>query len=462
MESKRFFGLLALVVLTALLAATLARHGAWPWAILSVAACVASAWKLYGFYTRHTRRIRYLLDAIQNDDFAIRFPVNHGLSQATDDVITATDSSRTDDDTVNRMLNRIIQTLSAIKTDAEQREKYYERILDVADTGLLVIDETDHVMQTNRAVMHLLGMDVLTHLHQLEPLAPELADALRNALPGQQRQVTVTLPMAERQLSMHVSGITLRGQSLRIVALSDIRRELDDREIDTWVRLTRVLTHEIMNGLTPVTSLSQTLLTLPGANDPSIRQGLQAIHSTGEGLLRFVASYRRLTRLPQPHPTLFNVRPFLERQIRLAQEAAPSLRFTLLDTPADLIAYADEGLMAQVVSNLILNAVQAIQAESEDRGADSENSPSAASGQIRLRAYCADDESIHIEVANDGPEIPAQVAEQIFVPFFTTKDEGSGIGLSLSKQIMRMSGGTLSLLPYAATRPFTVFEMVLG
>jgi signal transduction histidine kinase len=115
-----------------------------------------------------------------------------------------------------------------------------------------------------------------------------------------------------------------------------------------------------------------------------------------------------------------------------------------------------------VVSNLILNAVQAIQAESEDRGADSENSPSAASGQIRLRAYCADDESIHIEVANDGPEIPAQVAEQIFVPFFTTKDEGSGIGLSLSKQIMRMSGGTLSLLPYAATRPFTVFEMVLG
>jgi signal transduction histidine kinase len=199
-----------------------------------------------------------------------------------------------------------------------------------------------------------------------------------------------------------------------------------------------------MNGLTPVTSLSQTLLGLPEADRPALRQGLQTIHTTSEGLLRFVESYRRLTRLPQPHPSLVNVRPFLQRQIQLAEEANHAPRFILAEAPDDLIMYADEGLMAQVVTNLLTNAAQ------------------AGASEVTLRAFCADDESIHLQVANNGPEIPAKVAEQIFVPFFTTKQEGSGIGLSLSKQIMRLSGGTLSLLPYNATRPLTVFEMVIG
>jgi nitrogen fixation/metabolism regulation signal transduction histidine kinase len=419
---KTFFLHLTLATAAALLTAALLVMHAWPWALLSAVAWGCSVRKFYRSYTRHIRRVGILLDAVQNKDYAIRFP---------------------SDNLVNQMLNRIVAILSAVKAEAEQREKYYELILDVADTGILVIDEHGHVMQTNREVMRLLDMDVLTHLDQLEPVSPELCTALRGALPGEQRQVAAQVHLAERHFALRVSGITLRDKSLRIVALSDIRRELDDREIDTWIRLTRVLTHEIMNGLTPVTSLSQTLLTLPGADRPEMRQGLLTIHATGEGLLRFVHSYRRLTRLPSPRPTLFNVRPFLERQIRLVGQAS-AVRFRLAQADESLIAYADEGLMAQVVTNLLTNAVQ------------------AGAGEVVLRAYCADDESIHIRVANDGPEIPPDVAAQIVVPFFTTKDEGSGIGLSLSKQIMRMSGGTLSLLPYPATHPYTVFEMVLG
>jgi nitrogen fixation/metabolism regulation signal transduction histidine kinase len=422
---------LTLTLAATLLAAFLLLHHAWLWAALALVIWGIIVWKFYLAYTRHLRRIQFLLEAVENDDYTIRFPASSRYSLREDDV-------------ANRLLNRIVQALKSVRNRAEQRENYYERILDVADTGILVLTQRGDVLQTNRAALHLLDMEVLTHVNQLETVAPELHAALQQALPGEQRQVTSQVHLTERHFAMRVSDITLQDEPLLIVALSDIRRELDDREIDTWIRLTRVLTHEIMNGLTPVTSLSQTLLGLPEADRPALRQGLQTIHTTSEGLLRFVESYRRLTRLPQPHPSLVNVRPFLQRQIQLAEEANHAPRFILAEAPDDLIMYADEGLMAQVVTNLLTNAAQ------------------AGASEVTLRAFCADDESIHLQVANNGPEIPAKVAEQIFVPFFTTKQEGSGIGLSLSKQIMRLSGGTLSLLPYNATRPLTVFEMVIG
>jgi nitrogen fixation/metabolism regulation signal transduction histidine kinase len=426
-----FFRHLILTLAATLLVTYLLLHHAWLWAVVALVAWGVIVWKFYLSYTRHLRRIQFLLDAVENDDYTIRFPVTSRLSTRYDDM-------------ANRLLNRVVQAIKSVRNRAEQRENYYERILDVADTGILVLTPRGNVLQTNREAMRLLGMEVLTHVNQLENVAPELHAALVQVLPGEQRQVTAQVNLTERHFALRVSDITLQNEPLRIVALSDIRRELDDREIDTWIRLTRVLTHEIMNGLTPVTSLSQTLLGLPEADQPALRQGLETIHSTGEGLLRFVESYRRLTRLPSPHPSLVNVRPFLQRQIQLAEESKGGAQFILAEAPEDLIMYADEGLMAQVVTNLLTNAVQ------------------AGATEVTLRAFCADDESIHLQVANNGPEIPAEVAEQIFVPFFTTKQEGSGIGLSLSKQIMRLSGGMLSLLPYHATRPLTVFEIVIG
>ena len=209
-------------------------------------------------------------------------------------------------------------------------------------------------------------------------------------------------------------------------------------------------THEIMNSLTPVTSLSETLLALPGAENEEMKQGLETIHSTGKGLINFVMSYRKLTRLPSPEPSLFYVRPFLERMIRLAQHQhpCPNITLSILEAREDLIVFADENLIAQVVTNLLKNAIQAI--------------GNAPDGKITLKAYCDPQESIRIEIANNGPAIPPDAAGQIFVPFFTTKEEGSGIGLSLSKQIMRLSGGTLTLLPYKEKGQATVFVLVFN
>ena len=207
----------------------------------------------------------------------------------------------------------------------------------------------------------------------------------------------------------------------------------------------------MMNSLTPVTSLSETLLGLPVAEtDEELRQGLETIHTTGKGLVDFVMSYRKLTRLPSPEPALFYVYPFLKRMVQLArhQHPCPSINIVLSEVQEDLIVFADENLMTQVVTNLLKNAVQAI--------------GDAPKGEIRLRAYCDEQESVHIEISNNGPKIPAEVAEQIFVPFFTTKADGSGIGLSLSKQIMRLSGGSLSLLPYQSSGEWTTFVLTLN
>ena len=236
-------------------------------------------------------------------------------------------------------------------------------------------------------------------------------------------------------LSIRVSEINVRKEHLRILALNDINTELDEKEIDSWIRLTRVLTHEIMNSVTPITSLSDTLLSMVEDKDEEISHGLQTISATGKGLLAFVESYRKFTRIPTPEPSLFYLKAFIERMVELARHQNPCdhITFHTKIDPADLILHADENLISQVVINLLKNAIQAIGDQPD--------------GQIDIQVYCNETEEVLIEIKNNGPVIPPEIVEHIFIPFFTTKEGGSGIGLSISRQIMRLSGGSLTLLP---------------
>ena len=405
----------------------------WLWLTVAFPTLVWMVWSFYRLYTYHTRKVAFLLDAIENDDPAVHF-YEHVVDK---------DASK-----VNVMLNRIACILQNIKKETVQREKYYELIMDFVETGIVVLDDKGNVFQKNKKALKLLGLEVLTHVKQLSRISDNVEKAFTEAMPGQKQQVEYTTERGMVNLSMRVSGITVQDKPLRIIALNDINHELDEREIDSWIRLTRVLTHEMMNSLTPVTSLSETLLGLPGAQqDEELRQGLETIHATGKGLVNFVMSYRKLTRLPSPEPTLFDVRPFLERMIQLAlhQHSYPNIYIVLEEVQEDLMVFADESLLTQVMTNLLKNAVQAI--------------GDALEGEIRIRAYCDDQDMVRIEVSNNGPKIAPEVAEQMFVPFFTTKEEGSGIGLSLSKQIMRLQGGSIALLPYKDE--WTTFVVVL-
>ena len=328
-----------------------------------------------------------------------------------------------------------------------EREKYYEQILNAVDTGILVVDSHDNILQHNQAALRLLDTDVLTHMNQVKG------------------------KLKDEHLAKHETQAMLKDKHVRIIALSDVSHELSNQEVDSWIKLIRVLTHEIMNTITPVTSLSETLLKelgskelliadnesddlhSPGklikvsekpqsAEQAKLKQGLETIHKTGTELLAFVNNYRRFTHVPQPQPALFYVEPFLERMALLCNHEVE-----IEVSPKDLLGYADESLLSHVVTNLLKNAVEAFNGQEK-------------LSFIRLHAYANVQESIIIDVSNNAGLIPEDVASHIFIPFFTTKPEGSGIGLSLSRQIMRVSGGSLSLLQDKA-QGITTFRIII-
>ena len=429
---NNFFVLLAVVLLSTTLAALSFLDSHLWYGALFTLLTIAGSYKLYLLYRQPMKNLGFLLDAIENDDTAVRFSeVNHPPHTLQ----------------VNKALNRIAQILYSDKRSIAQREKYYELILDFVDTGIIILGQNGFIYQTNKAALRLLGLPVLTHTSQLSALYSALPNQFNHLSTDDRLQIDLNNGAEAVHLALRVSSVTLKDEELRIVSLSNINRELDEREVDAWLKLTRVLTHEIMNSLTPVTSISETLLRLPDAKSPEMQQGLDTIATTSKGLINFVNSYRQLTHLPQPNPAVFEVRPFLERMIHLAthQSTFSEVGIFLSRIDDDLMLYADEQLVGQVVTNLLNNALQAIG-----------DNPK---GEIHLKAYCDEQQAVLIEVANNGPVISSEEATQIFVPFFTTKPDGCGIGLSLSRQIMRQCGGTLTLSPYRNDKQLTQFTL---
>ena len=401
-----------------------------PWAVALTVLLPLPVYQLCRLQHRHARKVLFLLDAIENNDYALHFP---------EEIPDA------DTRLVHRALNRIAHILYNVKNETAQQEKYYELILECVNTGIVVLNDNGAVYQKNSEALRLLGLNIFTHIGQLDRIGPNLAPRIASCRAGDSFQMPLHNERGTLDLFVRVSDITVHQEHLRILALNDINNELDEKEIDSWMRLTRVLTHEIMNSVTPITSLSDTLLTMTaqGAPQEEISNGLKTISQTGKGLLAFVESYRKFTHIPTPVPTLFYVKGFLERMAALARHQYPDIptEFRIEVEPDNLILHADENLVGQVVTNLLKNALQAIES---DTGRTTE-------GHIRLRAYCDEAEAVLITISNDGPAIPADVAEHIFIPFFTTKTGGSGIGLSISRQIMRLSGGSINLLPTEPT-----------
>lgn len=404
--------------------------------------------RLYRHYRRNIKKVTFLFDAIDNGDFSFNFPTEKRFKE---------------DKILHQSLNRIKLFLQHTREEQMDREKYYELILNAVDTGILVVDGHDNILQHNQAALRLLDTDVLTHMNQIKG------------------------KLKDEHLAKHETQAMLKDKHVRIIALSDVSHELSNQEVDSWIKLIRVLTHEIMNTITPVTSLSETLLKEMGsreqlatsrdsedshspnnisvesqsAEQTKLKQGLETIHKTGTELLAFVNNYRRFTHVPQPQPALFYVEPFLERMAMLCNHEVE-----ISVTPKDLLVYTDESLLSHVVTNLLKNAVEAFKEKEKEREDKQEcrsadlQSVASKKAFIRLKAYANAQESIIIDVSNNAGLIPEDVASHIFIPFFTTKPEGSGIGLSLSRQIMRVSGGSLSLHQDKA-QGITTFRIII-
>ena len=369
-------------------------------------------------------KIDFMSDALDSGESAFRYSEDHWSDRR-----------------LNRSLNRLRSIFEAEKSDIRERERYFGIMLDHVQSGVIVIDG-DKIDYSNVIARGFLGMSDISSLRQIERISPELANAFRSASEVESKASLVS-ERGTVQFSISACTARLHGKDVSIVTFNDITREMENNESESWTRLIRVLTHEIMNTVTPIASLSSALSqNLDAYDTEDVRSALGTISSSSEGLISFVQSYRSLTHIAAPVRKAFYLRDLVNYSVTIAQANWPSARVSYHELSEDIILYADYGQISQVMNNLIKNAVQ------------------AGASDIDITASIDKRERTVINVANNGEPISETGREQIFVPFYTTKGvSGTGVGLSLCRQIIRLNGGTINLT--SSTHEATVFTIVL-
>lgn len=369
-------------------------------------------------------KIDFMSDALDSGESAFRYSEDHWSDRR-----------------LNRSLNRLRSIFEAEKSDIRERERYFGIMLDHVQSGVIVIDG-DKIDYSNVIARGFLGMSDISSLRQIERISPELANAFRSASETESKASLVS-ERGTVQFSISACTARLHGKDVSIVTFNDITREMENNESESWTRLIRVLTHEIMNTVTPIASLSSALSqNLDAYDTEDVRSALGTISSSSEGLISFVQSYRSLTHIAAPVRKAFYLRDLVNDSVTIAQANWPSARVSYHELSEDIILYADYGQISQVMNNLIKNAVQ------------------AGASDIDITASIDKRERTVINVANNGEPISETGREQIFVPFYTTKGvSGTGVGLSLCRQIIRLNGGTINLT--SSTAESTVFTIVL-
>lgn len=342
---------------------------------------------------------------------------------------------------LNKSLNRLRSIFEAEKADIRERERYFGTMLDHVQSGVIVIDG-EKIDYSNTVAKGFLGMAEISSLRQIGRISPDLANAFREASEMESRASFIS-ERGTVQFSISACTARLHGKEVSIVTFNDITREMENNESESWTRLIRVLTHEIMNTVTPVASLSSALSqNLDSYSAEDIRSALGTIASSSEGLISFVQSYRSLTHISAPVRKAFYLKDLVNDSVNIAKANWPSVNVLYRELSSDVILYADYGQMSQVLNNLIKNAVQ------------------AGAGNVSITASIDKREQTVIDIANDGECISASGQEQLFVPFYTTKgSSGTGVGLSLCRQIVRLNGGTIKLS--SSTQEATVFTIVM-
>ncbi|WP_460925334.1 sensor histidine kinase [Pontibacter brevis] len=401
------------------------------------------------FVERTNRDISSFLEAIKHSDFTQRFAAEGPNSSFRD---------------LYASFNDISESFQRVKTEKQAHYHYLQTIVEQVGVGILTFDEEGEVQLVNHVVKELLRVPHLRSVHALSRVSPELVHALWHTKHNDKALVTVVLDQDQLLLNIAVTELRSQGQLLRIVTLQNIKSELEEQELQTWQKVIRVLTHEIMNSITPVISLTSTVAGLleseviakQAAGEAieeevleDMQAGLQTIERRSAGMLNFVKDYRRLMRLPTSELRPVKVRELLQSVRLLLQPTMQTQHISLkLYLPDDnLTILADAEQLEQVLINLIKNGMEACEAVEKPC--------------VEVMAYIPELEKnkIRIDVTDNGEGIPAEVLDKMFIPFYTTKKQGSGIGLSLSKQIIRQHGGSIRV--NTQPRGPTVFSLQL-
>jgi signal transduction histidine kinase len=432
------------MAISALLAAYLFFHQNYLPCGIIVLLFIGQAYGLIYYVNQTNRKIAYFFDAIKNEDFTLRFPEKLSVKSLKE---------------LNHSLNMLNSMIQDIHLKKQAQEQYYQEILRQADIGIFTINPKGHILYANPTVQDLLNYRPLNHIKQLKQVDPNLYGLFQSLAPFENTICTLGNERGKRELSLKCTPITIEEEKLLLVIVHDIQKELDDKETDSWVKLIRVLTHEIMNTITPITSISESILKYykkgnelasPEAfGEIQIRntvKGLEVIKEQGNDLMSFVQSYRTFLSVPVPDRELIPAQKILEKVRLLLQEYAGehAIALDINCEPEELALYIDEKQLTQILLNLGKNAQQAIEGQKD--------------GRIVIRAGITEQGKKYISVTDTGPGIPPALLDEIFVPFFTTKKTGTGIGLSLSKQIMRLHGGSIRVVSNGTTTFTLTFE----
>ena len=360
---------------------------------------------------RMRRKVNYMLDALEDKELNFRF-----------------DEKRLRDRRFNKTLNRLRNIFDKERREIMEQEKYFGQMLDHVKTGIAVVEDDGRINYCNRTALALLGVATFSHIRQLKTINESLYQAFETITDESELKASYYNERGKITISLTASETSIGKETVRIIAFNDISNDIAENEQQSWSKLIRVLTHEIMNTVTPISSLSETLLTLGNVNE-EVKNGLSTISQASKSLIRFVESYRNLTRIAPPVRKAFYLKDLVENVLKLTSEQAlaEGVSCSFIENSHDIILYADEGQITQIFINLIRNAIQ------------------AEAKNIVISAEITPSEQTVINITNDGHPISKESQEEIFVPFFTTKQEGTGIGLSLSRQIMRMHNGSLVL-----------------
>ncbi len=435
MASKNFYLQLILRVTLLSLTALLAGFALYKQQLLLSFLCLVGVIIQTIVLIRHlnhtNRKIAYFFNAVKNEDFTLRFPEMGGPKSFNE---------------IHQSLNALNNVIQKIHIQNQTQEQYYQEILKQAEIGILTYNDKGHILFTNPKAEKLINHTPLNHIKQLAQVDKKLYALFTTIQPFERKLIKLTNERETIQLSIKSTEINLNGELLRLMTIQDIHKELDEKETDSWIKLIRVLTHEIMNSVTPITSISESilryykgengLLTINQIDENKIKntaKGLEVIKNQGNDLMSFVQSYRSFLNVPSPDKKLIKVKELLEKiAVLMGQDIGlHHIEFKIMHTQNDLEIYADEKQVTQILMNLCKNAIQAL------KGSQNAN--------LSLISGITKDNKKYITVKDNGPGIAPNLINEIFVPFFTTKNEGTGIGLSLSKQMMHLHEGNLTV-----------------
>ena len=389
---------------------------------------------LVHYVERTNRDLTRFLQAIRYEDFSQSF-AGPGLGSSFDDLKTA--------------FNEVLDAFRRTRAEREENFQYLQIVIQHVGIGLICFQPGGNVELMNAAARRLLKVGTLKNITALASFSKPLVDTLFRLKPGEKALVKIEENNEPLQLAVYATELRMRDQAFTLVSIQNIQNELEEKEMEAWQNLIRVLTHEIMNSVTPIASLASTVNDLLTATDASdhqklkgeirtetigdIHDAVQTIERRSQGLLNFVDAYRKLTRIPKPDFRIFPVAELLARvqQLMRTKMHDRAIDFHIRVEPETLELSADPEQIEQVLINLLLNAMQALEGRSGPR--------------IDLTSRMDGRGRVVIQVRDNGPGILEEVQKKIFIPFFTTKQDGSGIGLSLSRQMMRLHGGTINV-----------------